>query len=51
MNVTEALETAAAIRPRQTLLTHISHDLSHIQLEATLPASVRIAYDGMKVPA
>lgn len=49
MNVAEALETAASIRPRQTLLTHLSHDLGHAEIEAQLPPSVQIAYDGMKV--
>ncbi len=49
MNLTEALETAAAIRPRQTLFTHLCHDLAHAETEATLPDSVRIATDGMKL--
>jgi phosphoribosyl 1,2-cyclic phosphate phosphodiesterase len=48
MSVAEALETAAAIRPRQTFLTHLSHDLAHAETEAALPAGVRIATDGMK---
>jgi phosphoribosyl 1,2-cyclic phosphate phosphodiesterase len=49
MNLTEALETAAAIRPRQTLFTHLCHDLAHAETEAALPEGVRIATDGMKI--
>lgn len=49
MNIAEALETAAAIRPRRTFLTHLCHDLGHAETEAALPESVRIATDGMKI--
>ena len=49
MSVAEAIETAAAIRPRQTLFTHLCHDLAHAETEAALPEGVRIAFDGMKV--
>ena len=49
MSVAEALETAAAIAPRQTFFTHLCHDLAHAETEATLPDNVRIATDGMKI--
>ena len=49
MNLSEALETAAAIRPRLTLFTHLCHDLGHAETEAALPDGVRIATDGMKL--
>jgi phosphoribosyl 1,2-cyclic phosphate phosphodiesterase len=49
MSVTEALETAAAVRPRRTFLTHLCHDLAHAETEAALPADVNIATDGMKL--
>ena len=49
MSVAEALDTAAAIRPRRTLFTHLCHDLAHAETEAALPANVRIATDGMKL--
>ena len=49
MNLAEALDTAAAIRPRLTLFTHLCHDLGHVETEAALPANVRIATDGMKL--
>ena len=49
MSIAEALETAAAIRPRQTFFTHLCHDLAHAETEAALPEGVRIATDGMKI--
>ena len=49
MSVAEALEAAAAIQPRQTLLTHLCHELSHAEVEPALPPGIRIAYDGLKL--
>jgi len=49
MNVAEAIETAGAINPRETLLTHLSHELSHAKLEGELPKGFQIAYDGLKI--
>ena len=49
MSLGEALEVAADVRPRQTWLTHLCHDLGHVETEKTLPSSVRIAYDGLRI--
>ena len=50
MSLGEALLVAADVRPtRETLLTHLSHDLGHAETEAMLPPGVRVAFDGMKV--
>lgn len=46
-NVDEALAAARAVRAGLTWFTHISHDLSHAELEAELPPDVRVAYDGL----
>jgi hypothetical protein len=43
MNVAEAIETAGAIRPRESLLTHLCHELSHAKLEAELPKVTDVA--------
>jgi phosphoribosyl 1,2-cyclic phosphate phosphodiesterase len=43
------LALARDIAPGQTWLTHLSHDLMHTELEPTLPSTVRIAYDGLKI--
>ena len=49
MSLDEALEVSAALRPRMTYLTHLCHDLGHAETEKTLPAHVRVAYDGLKL--
>ena len=38
-----------AILPRRAFFTHMCHYLSHEQTEATLPANVRLAYDGLEI--
>ena len=49
MSLDEALETAAAVAPERTLLTHLCHDLAHAETEKALPAEVRVAYDGLRL--
>jgi phosphoribosyl 1,2-cyclic phosphate phosphodiesterase len=49
LSVDEALLVAAKVQPQQTWFTHLCHDLSHAATEPTLPAGVRIAYDGLKL--
>jgi len=45
----EALAVAAELKPRRTLLTHISHDLDHA-MSVSLPDGVEMAYDGLMIP-
>ncbi len=47
--VAEALEVVQRLKPRQTYLTHICHDLPHAATNASLPAGVELAYDGLVV--
>jgi phosphoribosyl 1,2-cyclic phosphate phosphodiesterase len=49
MNVEEALAVAERVQPGQTWFTHLCHDLMHAELEARLPAAVRVAFDGLKL--
>jgi len=49
MSVTESLALAAKVEPGQTWFTHLCHDLMHAEVEAGLPAHVRVAYDGMRI--
>lgn len=46
----EAIAVVEALAPRRSLFTHISHDLEHAEVSATLPTGVELAYDGMVVP-
>jgi phosphoribosyl 1,2-cyclic phosphate phosphodiesterase len=47
------IETATAIAgqvgARLTLLTHLCHEVDHAPAERELPATVRIAYDGLQI--
>jgi phosphoribosyl 1,2-cyclic phosphate phosphodiesterase len=46
----QAIEIARQLAPRQTLFTHMSHDLEHEATNASLPAGMALAYDGQRVP-
>ncbi len=48
-SVNEAVEAARRLAPKRTLLTHMCHDLEHEATNAALPASVELAYDGMRL--
>lgn len=47
LSVGEALEVIGRIGAGTAWLTHLCHEHSHQELEAELPADVRIAYDGL----
>jgi phosphoribosyl 1,2-cyclic phosphate phosphodiesterase len=48
LNVEEALDLVAKIKPKRTYLTHISHHLGfHAEAEQKLPKNVFLAYDGL----
>ncbi len=49
-NVEAALAFRERINPRQTILTHLTHDFDHEASEAGLPKDVKLAYDGMRIP-
>lgn len=45
-----AIETAQALKPITTYLTHLSDDYDHDITEAELPPGIHLAYDGLRVP-
>ena len=47
--IDEALAVVERLRPRQAFFTHLSHNVMHATVEATLPANVRLAYDGLRI--
>lgn len=48
--VEESLRTVDLLRPKRAYFTHISHDLLHAKLEASLPPHVHMAFDGLEIP-
>ena len=48
--VEESLKTIESLKPKRAYFTHISHDLLHAAVEAKLPPSVHLAYDGLEIP-
>lgn len=47
MTLDRACEFAEIVNAKQTYLTHIAHDHSHVELSERLPQSVEPAYDGL----
>ena len=47
--VDEALAVCSRVNPRRAWLTHLCHEHLHADLDARLPESVRVAYDGLKI--
>ncbi len=49
MTIDEAVTVAGEIAAPLTYLTHLTHLSDHATTEATLPPSVRLAYDGLRL--
>jgi phosphoribosyl 1,2-cyclic phosphate phosphodiesterase len=47
--VENSLRIVERVKPQRAFFTHICHDLPHEATNATLPAHVRLSYDGMKL--
>ncbi len=47
--ITEAVEVARRLRPRLTLLTHLTHEVDHATVSADLPPGVELGYDGQVI--
>ena len=45
--IDESLTVVADLRPRRTYLTHIAHQVRHVDGDAYLPNHVRMAWDGL----
>ncbi|MCS6885439.1 MAG: MBL fold metallo-hydrolase [Acidobacteriota bacterium] len=51
LSLAESLEYINLLAPKRTLITHISHDLKHEEVNSELPQNVSLAYDGLEVTA
>jgi phosphoribosyl 1,2-cyclic phosphate phosphodiesterase len=47
--VENSLRLAERLKAKRAFFTHICHDLAHEATNASLPANVRLAYDGMRM--
>lgn len=48
-SISQAIDASRRIVPRQTFLTHLTHDVDHEETESQLPDGVRLAFDMMSV--
>lgn len=48
-SIDEAVAVAERVGARRTLFTHINHELDHHETNASLPAGVELAYDGLRI--
>ncbi|HWS73260.1 MAG TPA: MBL fold metallo-hydrolase [Thermoanaerobaculia bacterium] len=47
--IDEAVHAAQRIGARETWLIHLTHEVDHATVEATLPDGIRLAYDGLRL--
>ena len=47
--VENSLQIVERVKPKRAFFTHICHDLAHEATNSSLPANVRLSYDGMKL--
>jgi len=45
----EAIAVSRRLQPRQTLFTHVGHELDYEETNARLPSGMALAYDGQRV--
>lgn len=46
----ESIEIARRLKPQRTIFTHMSHELGHAKINATLPEGMELGYDGQRIP-
>jgi len=50
LSIDEAIEIIDDIKPEQAYLIHMSHQFGlHAEVEKTLPANIKVAFDGLKI--
>ncbi|MGI4828283.1 MAG: MBL fold metallo-hydrolase [Janthinobacterium lividum] len=48
-HIEKSIELVRKIQPKRAFFTHISHDLDHLQTNATLPSPIQLAFDGQQL--
>jgi phosphoribosyl 1,2-cyclic phosphate phosphodiesterase len=49
LSISEGLGLISLLKPKRAFLTHLSHDVSHVETSKTLPEPVSLAYDGLRL--
>jgi phosphoribosyl 1,2-cyclic phosphate phosphodiesterase len=49
-SIDEAVDFAEKVRPKETYLMHMAHDIEYHHLQTLLPPFIKPAYDGLKLP-
>ena len=49
LSLDEAVALARELAAERTYLTHMAHDLDHDETNRSLPASIQLAYDGLRI--
>jgi phosphoribosyl 1,2-cyclic phosphate phosphodiesterase len=49
LHLERSIELVEKIAPKRAYFTHISHDLDHLSTNASLPANMQLAHDGLKL--
>ncbi|HEY3989922.1 MAG TPA: MBL fold metallo-hydrolase [Acidobacteriaceae bacterium] len=49
-NIADATAWAHKIGARSSWFTHMSHEVMHAETDGQLPPSIRLAYDGLRIP-
>lgn len=49
LSLDQAIDVARHLQARKTYLTHISHELEHVNISSELPEHIQLAYDGLRV--
>ena len=49
-NIADGIAWAEKIGARSTWFTHMSHEVMHAEMDPQLPSSIRLAYDGLRIP-
>jgi phosphoribosyl 1,2-cyclic phosphate phosphodiesterase len=49
LHLEKSIELVNKLAPKRAYFTHISHDLDHLSTNASLPANMQLAHDGLKL--
>jgi phosphoribosyl 1,2-cyclic phosphate phosphodiesterase len=49
-SIADGIAWAEKIGARSTWFTHMSHEVMHAEMDPQLPSSIRLAYDGLRIP-